>query len=173
MTLGKILHSIHGKQVGQMSSGGITFTRTTSSAMGMAAEMSTAGVFDSSISSFNATIGEMEVETFKSVLETISTSEATLNAYGISVLSSGTATSRVFSIGAPAVGTRKTVHSVSSATTIVLDTTADTIGFNSCEGASSTRLTFSVTAGCTGRSIVLDGLSTTRWGVLSHSPDIT
>lgn len=173
MSLGKILTSIHGRRLGLTSSGGLAFARTTSSLTSMAAEITTAGVFSSTISNFGSTVAEMTVQGLKSVVETISSSDATLTNYGMSVLSSATATSRNFSIGAPETGIRKVIHSVSSATTLVIDTTADTIGFNSSANTSSTRLTFQAAAGVGGRSVVLEGASASRWNVLTQSADVT
>ena len=108
---------------------------------------------------------------FKSAVETVSSSAAVLSGVGMSVLSSGSATSRTFTLPAPSSGQEKEIFSVSSASVITLETTATGIHFISTN-ASSTALTF---GGATayGSSIKLRGLSATRWSVLSKSPQWT
>lgn len=108
---------------------------------------------------------------FKSAVELISSSGAVLAAVGMSYLSSGTATSRNFTILAPSSGQHKEIFSLSSASVIVLETTATGIYFVST-GTSSSALTF---GGATlfGATVTLRGLSATRWAVLNKSATIT
>lgn len=107
----------------------------------------------------------------KSYVEAISSSAAVLSASGLSYFSSGTATAQNFTIGAPSSGLEKEIFSLSSASTITLETTATGIFFVST-GASSTALTFSGTNNF-GQTVTLRGLSATRWAVRSKTSQIT
>ena len=107
----------------------------------------------------------------KSYSETISSSGAVLAAYGLSIFSSGTATDRSFTISAPSSGAGKELFSLSSASTILIETTATGIFFVST-GASSTAITFSG-ANMFGETVTLRGLSATRWAVLSKTSKVT
>jgi hypothetical protein len=109
--------------------------------------------------------------TIKSAVEVISSSGAVLLAYGMSYFSSATSTARAFTISAPSTGQEKVIFSLSSATTLVLETTATGIYFVST-GASSTALTFSSAGGVFGESVTLMGLSSTRWAVLKKSDQV-
>jgi|SRR3990167_1550477 len=108
----------------------------------------------------------------KSFVETISSSAAVLAAYGLSIFSSATSTARNFTIAAPSSGQGKEIFSLSSASTITLETTATGIFFVST-GASSTAITFSAGAGSFGETITLRGLSATRWAVLRKTAQVT
>lgn len=108
----------------------------------------------------------------KSAVELISSSGAALVAYGMSYFSSATSTSRNFTLAAPSSGQEKVVFSLSSATTILLETTATGIFFVST-GASSTAMTFSAGGGAFGETITLRGLSSTRWAVLRKTNQVT
>ena len=108
----------------------------------------------------------------KSAVEYISSSGAALVAYGMSVFSSATSTSRNFTIVAPSSGQEKFIFSLSSATTMVLETTTTGIFFVST-GASSTALTFSAANGSLGETVYLMGLSSTRWAVLRKTGQVT
>lgn len=108
----------------------------------------------------------------KSAVETISSSGAALVAYGLSIFSSATSTSRSFTLSAPSSGQEKMIFSLSSASTILLETTATGVFFVST-GASSTAITFSAAGGAFGETITLMGLSSTRWAVLRKTAQIT
>lgn len=108
-------------------------------------------------------------ENFISGVETASSSGARLSPIiTTSLLSSATAESRNFTIGTPVAGHLKEILSVSSATTIVLETTAATIFFVTT-GASSTKLTFSLAGGVFGETVLLRGISATRWFVVNKT----
>ena len=109
---------------------------------------------------------------FKSALELISSSGAVLGAVGLSVLSSATAAGRNFTIAAPSSGQGKEIFSLSSATTIIIETTAASILFVT-PAASSSKITFDKTAGVFGESVLLRGLSSTRWAVLNKTGAVT
>ena len=108
----------------------------------------------------------------KSAVEYISSSAAVLVAYGMSVFSSATSTSRNFTISAPSSGQEKFIFSLSSATTMVLETTATGIFFVST-GASSTSLTYSAANGSLGEVVHMVGLSSTRWAVIRKTGQVT
>lgn len=108
----------------------------------------------------------------KTFVELISSSGSTLAARGLSVFSSATATAREFTILAPSSGQQKEVFSLSSATTITLDTTATGIFFVTT-GASSTRVTFSLAGGVFGETMTITGFSSTRWLVTRKTAAIT
>ena len=108
----------------------------------------------------------------KTFSELISSSAAVLAAKGLSIFSSATATDRNFTISAPSSGQEKEIFSLSSATRILLETTATGIFFVST-GASSTALTFSLAGGVFGETVALKGLSSTRWAVMRKTAAVT
>ena len=145
------LTSIHGRRIAMSATGAIVDKN------GFGAVMADAsGVVQSAM---------------KSVVEAISSSGAVLSAKGMSYLSSGTATARNFTISAPSSGQLKEIFSLSSASVITLETTATGIFFVST-GASSTSLTFGG-ANVFGESVILRGLSSTRWAVLNKTAQVT
>ena len=166
MAINQYLVSLHGRKMGQTSSGGIVIQPTSSTGMSHLAEISSAGVFNSSISSFNSTITEMEVAKQKVTFETISSSAATLLNYGVSVISSDVINVSVLKVPAPEAGLLKTIWGQTSASTISFNTTADTILFDATFGASSSALVWDRAGGQRGAYIKLLGLSATRWAVL-------
>lgn len=107
----------------------------------------------------------------KTYVEAISSSGSVLSATGLSYLSAGTATSQNFTIAAPSSGLSKEIFSLSSASTILIETTATGIFFVTT-GASSTAMTFSGTNNY-GQTITLRGLSSTRWASLHKTSQIT
>lgn len=107
----------------------------------------------------------------KTYVEAISSSGSVLSASGLSYLSAGTATSQNFTIAAPSSGLGKEIFSLSSASTILIETTATGIFFVTT-GASSTAMTFSGTNNY-GQTITLRGLSSTRWVSLHKTSQIT
>lgn len=169
MSLTTILTSLHGRKMGLTSSGGVLIAPTSSTGFSHLAEISSAGVFNSSISSFNSTITEMEVQKQKAAFETISSSAATLTNYGVSVISSDVINVSVLKISAPESGLFKTVWGQTSASTISFNTTADTILFDTTFGASSSALVWDRAGGQRGAILRLFGLSATRWAVLDKT----
>lgn len=166
MAFNKIFLSLHGKQVGMTSSGGLAFEPTTSSGYNHAAEISSAGVFQSSIDSFGSTIGDMTVQLLRSMVETISSSAATLVNYGLSVISSDVINVSVLKLSAPAVGVLKEIYGDSSASTISLNTTSSDITFGA--SVASSAFVFDQVGGVRGTSLVLRGISTSRWALLGR-----
>lgn len=110
--------------------------------------------------------------TLKSIVETLSSSGAQAVAYGMSVFSSATATSRNFTLVAPSSGQGKEIFSLSSATTTVLETTTSDITFVTT-GAESSALTWSAGGGIFGERIVLKGLSNTRWAITNKTAQVS
>ena len=108
----------------------------------------------------------------KSAVELISSSGAVLAAHGMSYFSSGTATSRNFTISAPSSGLEKIIFSLSSATTILLETTATGIFFFTTNG-SATAMTFSAGGGALGERVHMMGLSATRWALINKTAQVT
>ncbi len=108
----------------------------------------------------------------KSAVELISSSGAVLAAHGMSYFSSGTATSRNFTIAAPSSGLEKFIFSLSSATTILLETTATGIFFFTTNG-SATAMTFSAGGGALRERVHMMGLSATRWALINKTAQVT
>jgi len=161
---------MHGRKFGLSSSGGVLIAPTSSTGVSHLAEISSAGVVNSSISSFNSTITEMEVAKQKNVFETISSSAATLSNYGVSVISSDVINVSVLKVPAPEAGMVKEIWGQSSASTLSFNTTADTILFDTTFGASSSALVWDRAGGVRGGYIKMLGLSATRWAVLYRTP---
>lgn len=162
MSLGVILTSIRGKRLGLTSSGGLTFQPTSSTGMAHAAEISTAGVFNSSVTSFRSTVGTLEIATLKSLVETISSSAATMLGYGVSVISSDVINVSVLKLSAPVAGVYKEIIGQSSASTISFNTTSSDITFSSSLAGSSAYV-FDTLGGIHNAAVVFRGLSSTRW----------
>lgn len=159
--------SIHGRRMGMTSSGGVVIVPTSSTGLtSHLAEISSAAVFNSSITSFRSTIGEIEVAALKSVVETISSSAATVSNEGISRISSDVINGSVLKLSAPEDMLNKEIWFDSSASTITIDTTAATIVFDTSLGSSSSALVMGRAGGTRGAYVKLLGIGTTRWAVL-------
>ena len=167
MAFNRVLTSIHGKRLGLSATGGLLFQPTTSTGMSHAAEISSAGVFNSSISSFNSTITELIAAKYKSVVDTISSSAATMLNYGISIIASDVIEGSALTLPAPEAGLHKTIwFDTSSSGAITVETTAATILFESTYQSTSSAITMGFAGGLRGASIELFGQSTTRWSVI-------
>ncbi len=160
-----IFTSLHGRKFGLSSSGGLLVWPTTGTGYNHFAEISSAGVFNSSISSFGSTIGEAEFSKLKSVVETISSSAATLAVNGISRISSDVINVSVLKVPAPETGIIKIIFGDSSASTISFNTTSSDVQFVST-AANSSALVWDKAGGVRGDLVFMAGLSTTRWAVL-------
>ena len=166
MSLTQILTSLHGRKLGLSSSGGLLVQPTTSTGITHLAEISSAGVFNSSITSFGSTVTEMEVAKLKTTVETVSSSAATILGYGMSVISSDVINVSVLKLSAPEAGVLKEIFCDSSASTVSINTTANTITFGT--SVNSSALVLDDAGGIRGKCIVLRGLSTTRWAMIGH-----
>ena len=167
MSLNIILTSLHGRKIGLSATGGVLIAPTSSTGMSHLAEISSAGVFNSSITGFGSTITEMTVAKQKSVVDTISSSAATLLNYGLSVISSDVINVSVLVLPAPETGLHKQIWGDSSASTVTLTSTAASITFDTTVGSSV--LVFDKAGGIRGSQINLRGLSATRWAVLART----
>lgn len=156
--------SIHGRRLALSSTNAIV----DGNGYGAVMKNST-GAIQSSSSSLTFAGSITASENFISGVETVSSSGATISPIvAVSVLSSATATSRNFSVGTPVAGHLKEILSVSSATTILLESTVASILFVTT-GTSSSALTFSLAGGSFGQAILLRGISATRWVVVNKS----
>lgn len=146
------LTSIHGRRIAVSATGAIVDR-----------EGYAAGMIDAS---------GVRVTAAKSFSEMVSSSGSVLQSSGVSVLSSGTATSVNLNLYAPSSGQDKEVFSLASATTVILETSATGIYFTSTAG-DSTRLTFSGSGGTKGECVILRGLTASRWLVLQKTGGVT
>ncbi len=155
-----IRKSIHGRQLGISSSGGIVTdpagSTVVSTGIANAAQMWGAGMM---------------------VTHTSTAAAITLRNYGTNVLSSATSTAIVASIGAaPVLGLYMEILSRSSATTVTIDSNSTTVVFETTGGTSSTSLTISLAStlgGANGETVALRGTSATSWHVLHKTGAIT
>ena len=160
MALNDILVSIHGRRLGMTSSGGVAFVPTTSTGVSHLGEISSAGVFQSSISDFLTTITDMTVGRFRSVVVATEATGTTLTNFGLSVLSSAAATAQFFVMLAPVAGVLKMIAvGQNTATEITVQGTATTILFGSTSGDKI----FFQGADIRSMAVTLMGISTTRW----------
>ena len=94
---------------------------------------------------------------------------ATLLNYGLTHLTSGTATAVAFELSAPVEGLLKEIFiGNSSASAFSASGSATTTVFNSSDGAALTKITM-----IKGSNVVLRGLSTTVWAVLNRTSGVT
>ncbi len=149
--------SIHGRRLGLTSTNGIygQIVNSTATDADTVAQMWGPGMF-----------------------ETVSSAGAAIANYGITIVSSdSTSGTTPFLVGAPVQGVYKEIHFQTSATASALNTTSTTIKFNStlAEAAAggTTALTVAGAATGIGGVIVLRGLSTTAWGIVSHTVSIS
>lgn len=149
------------------SSGGVVTRPTTSTGLtSHFAEISSAGVFNSSVTSFGSTIGDITIQTLRSLVETISSSAATMVNYGLSVISSDVINVSVINLAAPAVGVGKEIYGDSSASTISFQTTSSNITFGATVASSA--YVFDNVGGIRGTSLILRGITTSRWALLGR-----
>lgn len=166
MSLNVIQTSVHGKRFGLTSTGGVLTKPTTSTGYSHLAEISSAGVFNSSISSFNSTVTDLPVAKLKTVVETATASAATLTPYGLSIISSDVINGSVLKLGAPEIGILKEIFCDSSASTVSINTTATANVFGT--SVDSTALVLDDAGGIRGKTVALRGLSATRWAIIGH-----
>lgn len=153
--------SIHGRQFGLSSTGALIVG------------FSAGGVHNSSAHDLAAQMWG------SGMIATFSSSEATLNNYGMNVLSSATSTAFTFVVSQPVAGVSMSIWSECSATTITLDTSATTILFQQASttaASSSTSLSIdmpSTVGGTGGLSVTLWGRSTLQWFVVNKSAGVS
>lgn len=155
--------SIHGRRLALNSTGAIVDFNGYGALM-----KNSTGAIQSSSSALTYA-GSLAVDDgFTQGVQTASSSGTTFSAFGLSILSSATATDRNFTMPTPVAGRFKEIVSASSATTIVIETTVASITFVTT-GTSSTKLTLSLAGGVFGAAIELRGMSATRWAVLNKT----
>lgn len=146
--------SIHGRKLGLSSTGGILGGSSGSTAFNSVAQMWGADLF-----------------------ETVSGAVGAISNSGVSIVSSDSTSGSSMPVSAPVQGVSKEVFFQTSATALVLHTTAATIWFNStlAEAAAGGSTTLTVAGGAAGigGSLVLRGLSTTVWQIVSATVTVS
>lgn len=147
--------SKHGRELGITSSGGIHGKPLGSTGFDNVAQMWGEGMF-----------------------ETVSAAGASISNSGITIVSSdSTSGTTPFLVGAPVQGVSKEIHFQTPATALALNTTATTIFFNTTlaelAAGGSTTLTVAGSSLGIGGTVILRGLSTTAWGVVGHTANIS
>jgi len=118
-------------------------------------------------------------EAFSPKFEVASSSGATVSAYGITIISSGTAAALNLVMADPStVPSLKHVFAgACSATTVLLKTTSTATVFMSTQDVGATGLQFEVAGGVMGESVVLHGITVAsgspRWAVLYRTGGVT
>ena len=165
MSFTKILTSVHGRRLGLSASGGLLFAPTTSTGFSHFAEISSAGVFNSSISGASA-IGAWGSSLTKtlSFVEKVESSGTLMKNHGLSHVTSDVVQGSTLLMSAPEVGVNKEIWFDCSASTITIGSTDAGITFGTSVGTSA--LNMDTVGGLRGVSIVLKGLSDTRWAIL-------
>lgn len=164
MAFDNVLVSKHGRKFGLSSSNGLLLS--SSDGYSHAAEISSAGVFESSISSFGSTIGVLPVARVDSEVDTVTASDATLNGYGFAHISSDVINGSVITVPAPtAAGQNLDIWCDTSASTVSLNSTAAANKFGS--SVDSSALVLDAAGGIRGKGVVLRGISDTRWAILA------
>ncbi len=147
--------SVHGRRLGLSSTNGILSAPAGSTGHNRAAQMWGPGLF-----------------------ETVSAAGASISNSGVTICSSDSTsgTAPIF-VSAPVQGVSKEIAFQTPATALALNTTATTIKFNSSlaelSAGGSTTLTIAGTAGGIGGTLVLRGLSTTVWQIVSHTVSVS
>lgn len=146
------LSSIHGRRIAMSATGAIV------DGQGYGAVMADAsGVLQTRIRSY---------------ADLVSSSAAAIVAYGLTCISSVTSSALNFTLAAPTSGMGKEIFSLSSASTITIETTSSDIKFQSTAGGSS-KLTISAGGGCFGQRVVLRAFTTSRWLALSQTAGVS
>jgi hypothetical protein len=153
-----ILKSIHGRLLG------ITTT------YGLAIGSRGSTIIDSLVVTRDST--GARTSPFYEPIVAASSSGASMSNNGISTITFTSATVATMVLQAPVAGTVKRIYSQSTSSSIVIDTSATTIVFQTSGGASSTSLTFGA-ANNKGEFATLIGLSTARWAAVGKSGGVT
>ena len=111
--------------------------------------------------------------------ETVTADAGVISNQGVTFITTASTNGSTYFLSAPVLGVYKEIHIVSSATAMNLETTAATIfiGTTAATGVDvgTTHLDLDSTAAGVGvaGSIILRGLSTTFWSVISHSVEMS
>jgi len=113
----------------------------------------------------------------RGLFETVSGAVGAISNSGVSIVSSDSTSGSSMPVAAPVQGVEKEIVFQTSATALVLHTTATTIKFNStlAESAAggSTTLTVTGAAAGIGGTLVLRGLSATAWQIKSATVSVS
>lgn len=139
-----ILTSIHGRKFGLTSSGGLLTYETGATAPSIALMGDTSGRVPAIVTA-SAVVG------------------TTMTNYGLDVLSSATATAAIYTMRAPAAGVLKEITVATTSSEITLQGTATSILF----GSSGADKVFISGAENRSKSVILRGITTSRWAVLA------
>jgi hypothetical protein len=149
-----ILTSLHGRRFGLTSTGGLGANETGSTGLVIALMKSTADIVQGA---------------YGSTVETAAVVATTMINYGMSVLSTATATAATYTLAAPVKGVEKQIYAACSASEITIQGTATSILFGSTGGD---KLFFSA-ASNQSNAVMLKGISSTRWAVLARPTAVT
>lgn len=146
--------SLHGREVGIASTGGLIFGITST------------GGGSTALTLFGQMWGQ-------ALLETVSSNGATISNSGVTIISSDSTAGASFVLSAPVVGVQKEIHIQTPATDLNLGTSATTIYINTtlAEAAAGGSTLINIVGPATGigGAIILRGLSTTQWSITSHT----
>lgn len=153
------LHSIYGRMLGISSTRGI-----------IQAVTSTGGA--------NSTAFDMAAQMWGPALfQTVSTASDVISNVGVTIVSTDSVSGSSMAVAAPVQGVYKEIAFQTSATATVLHTTATTIKFNStlAEAAAGGSTTLTIAGGAlgTGGTLVLRGLSSTVWQIVSATVTVS
>lgn len=150
MSVDQILTSIHGRRLGLSATGALLMQQRDSTGMSRAVTVSSANIREETIA--------------ESVLTCSGSAVVITNSGFTHVTSDMSVNGAALTVSAPAAGVLKEIFLDSSASTVSLGSTAAGITFGASVG-SSVRV-MDAAGGVRGTSIVLRGLSTTRWAIL-------
>lgn len=144
-------HSLYGRQLHVGSTGGLVSAFSSSGGKSTAFNMAYQAWGDAMVAT------------------TTSTGGATLSNSGVSVINTS-ATAATFLLKAPVTGVEKEVYIISSASALTFGCTSTSQVFMKVGGGSAGSTTLTLTdANLAGQTLVLRGLSATRWGVSNGS----
>lgn len=146
--------SIHGRRLGLSSTGGILAGSSGSTEFESIAQM-----------------------WGNDLIENVILADATISNSGVTVISTGSTSGSSMVVAAPVAGVYKEIVFQTSATALTFQTTAATIHFNSTlaenSTGGSTTLTIAGAAAGTAGVLIMRGLSTTQWQIVSSSVSVS
>lgn len=151
-------HSIYGRQLAMSTTGGV-----------VSAVTSTGGK--------NSTAFDLAAQMWGPAMsEDVDSSAFTVNSAGISVITTAVISASILTLPAPVQGVSKELHFQTEATAMTIAMAAGvTVNTTLAESAAggTTALTVAGAAGGIGGVTVLRGLSSTVWGVVSHTNSLS
>lgn len=113
----------------------------------------------------------------KAMVETVSSAGASISNVGLTIVSTDSTSGASFTVTVPVIGVSKEIHFETSATAHTFNTTGTNILFGTSASVASTlgSTTLSISSSAAGISgtIVLRGLSATKWQIVSHAQTMT